>query len=76
MGFGVENRVEACIFLSIGTSRLNERVIMPKYEVHLSQERVIIVSATDEESAREKAEKKVNKKSNKWCANIAYEMKG
>jgi hypothetical protein len=51
-------------------------VIMPKYEVHLSQERVIIVSATDEESAREKAEKKVNKKSNKWCANIAYEMKG
>ena len=49
---------------------------MPKYEVHLSQERVIIVSATDEESAREKAEKKVNKKSNKWYANIAYEMKG
>lgn len=45
---------------------------MPEYLVALSAERLIRITATDETSAREKAEAKVNRDGNHWAAQNAW----
>ncbi len=45
---------------------------MPEYLVALSAERLIRIVATDETSAKEKAETKANKDNNYWSATNAW----
>ena len=45
---------------------------MAKYEVIVTMEKTVIVNAIDEEEARQLAEIKVNKTSNKWTAEKAW----
>ena len=45
---------------------------MPNYLVTLSSERLLLITAPDEESAREKAEAKANKDGNNWSAMSAW----
>ena len=42
------------------------------YEVCLQTEKTVRVFAIDEEDAKDKAERKANKKHDKWLAAIAY----
>jgi hypothetical protein len=45
---------------------------MPEYLVALSSERLLRITAPDEESAREKAETKANRDGNHWSAQSAW----
>ena len=45
---------------------------MAKYAVIVTMQKTVIVNAIDEEEARELAEIKVNKTSNKWIAEAAW----
>ena len=45
---------------------------MAKYAVIVTMQKTVIVNAIDEEEARELAEIKVNKTSNKWTAEAAW----
>jgi hypothetical protein len=54
----------------------NQKSKKMKYQVHLTYEKTIDVFAFDEEDAQEKAEQKLNKKSNKWISNNAWLVQG
>lgn len=42
------------------------------YEVNLQTEKIVLIFAEDEEEAKDKAERKVNKNSDKWLASSAW----